>query len=617
MKFFRDLYKWFYEDGNYQALRLVQIFCGIFSLGSILLFAPYLKPFFSSSGYASKELALKIYSSGGGGNSTSLFFFYDELWFVYLIYFITVISAITLTLGIKGRLSAFLTWLGWISFYNRFPSIGYGGSEVFFINLFFLIFLPNRKKFSGWPLKMIQLQIATIYIFAALTKLQGASWQQGTELLGVITSQYGIFNYSWLSDYPFIVTFSTHISTLIEVSAAILIWFEQTRRVVLFFILLLNINIFITINVTFFPWSMIAGACAFLRKDDFSDLYILFSSLKNYKIKIPAFSPKVYGFLLIGSFTLILNFFGVITFLHHQCPDGYIWINGEEKYNTKPGFCVMQFNAKASSKGAISIPNLIPWTDITWYSAKKECSNLGKGYHLISENEWMTIADQIADTPINNYNSSDNIILPTGNSSGAGSPLGAKNIDTPRIWGCNIYAPQSHRDNKYSWGFCEIKGTNNNLECRGYCGTQLINNGYYKSHLRTLVLPNKEIIWDFAGNVWQWTDAFVDTLPEANIEIKDQVSVQFSQIKDWKELSYANPKLSNLSDLNGIGMIYLNSGASLLASNDEEKKYKAFLRGGAWGSPNESGIYSLNLSYARTAQRDYIGFRCAYKSMIQ
>jgi hypothetical protein len=82
------------------------------------------------------------------------------------------------------------------------------------------------------------------------------------------------------------------------------------------------------------------------------------------------------------------------------CPDGYIWVPGSAKYGSMPGFCVMQTEAKVNFGGV----DTAPWTNISQGEAMVACQSQGEGYHLISENEWLTIADNLTKVAANDIN---------------------------------------------------------------------------------------------------------------------------------------------------------------------------------------------------------------------
>lgn len=101
----------------------------------------------------------------------------------------------------------------------------------------------------------------------------------------------------------------------------------------------------------------------------------------------------------------------------NYCESGWIWIPGSTKYGTMPGFCVMADKARISqNKHEIINTNNSIWTNISQGEAELVCSALGSGYHLLSENEWMTIAQNIIQNKSNDKNGEVSGIQLKGNS---------------------------------------------------------------------------------------------------------------------------------------------------------------------------------------------------------
>jgi hypothetical protein len=150
-------------------------------------------------------------------------------------------------------------------------------------------------------------------------------------------------------------------------------------------------------------------------------------------------------------------------------PSGYIPVPGSSTYGTFD-FCVMKYEAKNEGGIANSTASGTPWVTLTWQQAKIECNNLGSGYHLITDNEWLTIAHNVEQ------------VAPNWNSSvvGSGFMYSGHNDNGPPS---SLSASTNDSDGYYQTG--QTTGSNQR---------------------RTLTLSNGEVIWDLAGNVWEWTD---------------------------------------------------------------------------------------------------------------
>ncbi|MFA5917156.1 MAG: type II secretion system protein [Candidatus Gracilibacteria bacterium] len=176
-----------------------------------------------------------------------------------------------------------------------------------------------------------------------------------------------------------------------------------------------------------------------------------------------------------------------------SCPDGFIAVPGNIEFN-QPGFCVMKYEASyntpynldvtvpdvetdnytASKIDVVSKVGGYAITKITQGEAINLCKSMGKGYHLITNDEWMTIARDI-EQESNNW---------SGNSVGSGFIYNGRSNNT--TMGCDGYA------NDLSWA--EPTGT----DC-----TQKRNDGKSRN---ILILSNGEEIRDLSGNVWEYVN---------------------------------------------------------------------------------------------------------------
>jgi len=317
-----------------------------------------------------------------------------------------------------------------------------------------------------------------------------------------------------------------------------------------------------------------------------------------------------------------------------RCPKGFILVPGDPSYKTDD-FCVMKYEAKCDinndgigDKGQqdmsftgwdnavdpckgngrviVSSPKgwpivRIPQSDTTGNSAKSYCKN--QGWHLITNSEWMTIARNIEKNPDNwcmdnsggKCGKNNGGIMLTRGHSQAADEL----IDGP--------LEASEYDNKACFSTV-AKDSNNN------CGDP-------QTEKRTHTISNGQIIWDFAGNVWEWEDMTVNEkdLPTAwNGKVirpggswSDYSKVLNKTdwyLKDTGVFSYDDfgPLDKTLNSVNGIGRMFHNSNPGKLTQN-----IFGVIRGGGWPNGANSGIYAAALNREPTYYHTDLGFRCA------
>ena len=154
--------------------------------------------------------------------------------------------------------------------------------------------------------------------------------------------------------------------------------------------------------------------------------------------------------------------------LNGDRPTGYVWVSGSGKFGTLPGFCVMKYEAKNDGSGnPVSQASGSPWVNIEQYTARQECRSLGDNYHLISEKEWMTIAE--------------NVMRQTSN--WADGTIGSKASNGGGLYLGNVAPPASHSHLGYD-GPNPDSGTGRDTSAR-------------------LQLSNGNTVWDLSGNVWE------------------------------------------------------------------------------------------------------------------
>lgn len=160
------------------------------------------------------------------------------------------------------------------------------------------------------------------------------------------------------------------------------------------------------------------------------------------------------------------------------CPLGFIVVPGSKKYGTSD-FCVMKYEAKqvGSTDVPVSKAEGLPWVEIRKVHAVENSNKVTdcKGCHLISESEWLTIAQDIL---MNTENWS-------GGAVGNGFIYGGHVFNDP----ANSLAASSSDDDIYF-----------GMGTEGSMGRK-----------RTLKLSNGEVIWDFTGNVREWTSGTVSS----------------------------------------------------------------------------------------------------------
>lgn len=268
---------------------------------------------------------------------------------------------------------------------------------------------------------------------------------------------------------------------------------------------------------------------------------------------------------------------------------GWVEVPGNSTYSTT-NFLSMKYEAKIqgvdsgsqtynSSYAAESRATGTPWVNISQTNAIAECAALGSSYHLITNNEWMTIARN-AEAVASNW---------TLGSVGSGYLYSGHNDNAPA--GAKAASSTDTGNNR-----CAYTDTAGTTEAPSSCPTNTAQgtSGTAGNQVRVLTLSNSAPIWDLAGNVWEWTN---DT-----IQGKDQPTSgspgfgwrEFTALTTYGTMSYdlVRPIATAYNSNYGVGQIYSDGTGSNTTTY-------GFLRGGNWANGASTGSFTLSLkSYA-------------------
>lgn len=215
-----------------------------------------------------------------------------ETW-LHGLYWLTIASAGLLLVGLLSRLNALVLFVMLVSFQNRNPLILDGEDTVMRLVGFYLLLMKSGRAWSldsflarrfashspdgcalapAWPLRLLQLQMVVIFVAAALFKLGGRAWIEGTALSYVcrLDDTFGRLPLpDFVFETPLLVRLMSWSAIAVELIAPLLLWFKETRRTALVVIVLFHLANEYTMALFLFHWIMLVGWSSFLTSNDF------------------------------------------------------------------------------------------------------------------------------------------------------------------------------------------------------------------------------------------------------------------------------------------------------------------------------------------------------------
>ncbi|HYB95638.1 MAG TPA: HTTM domain-containing protein [Vicinamibacterales bacterium] len=142
------------------------------------------------------------YRAGGfrTGRVNLLHYCTGRMSWVWALLAIHAVAALLLLLGVHARMAAAVSFVTLTTLQSRNPLVTYGGDDVLRVMCFLLILTPSGESLSidrfrtagtvigdatvsAWSWRLMQIQVAVLYVKAALAKLAGASWYDGRAVL--------------------------------------------------------------------------------------------------------------------------------------------------------------------------------------------------------------------------------------------------------------------------------------------------------------------------------------------------------------------------------------------------------------------------------------------------
>ncbi len=290
----RCWHEFFHAPQDTRVCAAVRIAFAALTLLNLAALYPDLDLWFTEQGVLPAAASQRIGESYGW---SLLWQFPDTSAVVHACFWLLVGHTGLLLVGLLSRFNALLVLVWLISFHNRNVQIIEGEDFVFRLLALFLVLMPCGASWSvdawlrrcwrgtdqpasplashlapAWGLRLLQIQMAVIFLSAGLHKLGTEEWFGGTALYYIsrLDDYFGKFPIpTWLFDTPWSVALLTWSVVLGELLVPVFIWFRETRRAALAVAVLFHLGNEWTMHLFLFHWIMLAGWLSFVQPSDF------------------------------------------------------------------------------------------------------------------------------------------------------------------------------------------------------------------------------------------------------------------------------------------------------------------------------------------------------------
>jgi hypothetical protein len=291
MTFRRVLHAWdrfLFQPVSPVPIALYRIGFGILVILNLVFLLPDLNPFFGEQGMLPMGDPAVRYLRTPGLNV--LAWLPHRPFWLYALISIAMLAAVCLTVGLLTRFSAIVVFVCLASLHFRNPLIINSGDAFLRIASFYLMFSAAGRAISldrwlrvrrgteppgepapvaPWAQRLIQIQLAIVYLSTVHWKLQGPMWVDGTAVYYAIrVRDYYRFPVPYLFDHLWTIKLMTWGTLLVEFAMGALVWFRDLRYPVLLAGLMLHLGLEYSMNIQLFQWVMLSAFVLFIEPRD-------------------------------------------------------------------------------------------------------------------------------------------------------------------------------------------------------------------------------------------------------------------------------------------------------------------------------------------------------------
>ncbi len=272
--------RFWFTPRDARMLGLFRIIVGLMLIYTHAVWSLELETFFGNDAVLPKE-----YRAGLVPGQSFLWSHFDwvgqgALWPVHIL---GLLIFAAFTCGFQTRVTGVLSALLVISYANRTTGAQFGLDQINAFMAMYLAIGPSGQQFSldRWlnktdkapsesvganlAIRLIQVHLCLVYLFAGMGKLQGEYWWNGEAIWGAIANlEYQTIDLTFLAEHMWLVNIITFTALTWEVAYPFLVWPRLTRPLFVGMAMLVHLGIGLCMGMMTFGLIMAIANLAFV-----------------------------------------------------------------------------------------------------------------------------------------------------------------------------------------------------------------------------------------------------------------------------------------------------------------------------------------------------------------
>jgi hypothetical protein len=212
-------------------------------------------------------------------------------------FWLSLLSAAFLAIGLFTRVSSVASFICLASLHQRNLLILHGGDTFLRVAGFFLIFAPagavlsvdgrmhrgrGQELWSPWAQRMIQFELAMVYLFSFWWKSLGTPWIDGSAL--VYVSQLAELRRfpipGWLLA-PVVLKCGAWMTLALEFALGVLLWMKEFRYPLLILGCCFHLLLEYALNIPMFQWDILSAYVLFIDPADLERMWARLQGIRH------------------------------------------------------------------------------------------------------------------------------------------------------------------------------------------------------------------------------------------------------------------------------------------------------------------------------------------------
>ncbi|MGD9724059.1 MAG: HTTM domain-containing protein [Pirellulales bacterium] len=276
--------RFWFEPADPATLGAIRICAGAMLFYTHAVWGLALTTFFGADGWLAPQAVVRLQA---GSYAWSYLWWFESPAALWTVHVAALVVFAMLTVGLFTRVVSILAFIAAASYIGRATGALFGLDQINIMLALYLAVGPSGDAFSldrwlaarkagstlpirkSWAaniaIRLMQLHMCVIYMFAGMAKLTGPAWWDGNAMwMAFGNLEYQSLDMTWMADWPRAMNLMAHVTVFWELFYVALVWPRLTRPVMLLLAIPLHLGIAICLGMITFGLIMLVGNMAFV-----------------------------------------------------------------------------------------------------------------------------------------------------------------------------------------------------------------------------------------------------------------------------------------------------------------------------------------------------------------